>query len=697
MAIKIPLLTEFDPKGLKQANAAFGKLSADVSSLGRNFAVLGAGIVAGTALLGKAVMSASNFEAEFEGVNQVFKEAAASVQAFAEQASKSAGLSATEALRASKTFGLFATGAGLGVEAAAGFSTTMVQLAGDLGSFNDVPTADALAAIQSGLMGQAEPLRNFGVFLDEARLKQALFNATGVEVTGTLDSQQKMMAAYYAILEQTTVQQGDYVKYQDTLGNSLKTLSTDFENLTRDIGLMLIPALTAAMPEIQAMATSIGDQLKTAIESIDWISLINSLVGVAGFFIKNAEAIAIGIGALFALNTMYKTVVITTGIVNTAMALNTWFIAQFTAGVGLGTIALKLFRTALITTGIGAVLVGLGFLAEWMINASTATDKAADSTKNYNNQLGMTADNAERLARAANQPFVMPAFNFSSGNAAGAAPAASASSQPTVATAPSGLQAWLDNAANDAKKVKKRLALIGAGLSEAVADSILSSSDPINAANEALALIASGGASAISTINKAFRRSEAGQALAAQKAEERARKEAERLAKQKAALESFTNSVQQLYGQIKDSIMSAFNLPNLGNSVDSITKNLKELLARTRSFAKNIASLGQLGLNSTLLQQVISAGPQAGSELASAIVSGGTSFIDQLNAAYSEMGSLAGEIAGVGTTSAFNNAQTVNNYSIAVTGGLATGPEVGAAVVNAIRNYERQSGSAWRA
>jgi len=63
MAIKIPLLTEFDPKGLKQANAAFDKLATDVSSLGRNFAVLGAGIVAGTALLGNAVMSDFNFEA----------------------------------------------------------------------------------------------------------------------------------------------------------------------------------------------------------------------------------------------------------------------------------------------------------------------------------------------------------------------------------------------------------------------------------------------------------------------------------------------------------------------------------------------------------------------------------------------------------------------------------------------------------
>jgi hypothetical protein len=247
MAIRIPILTSFDPKGLRQANAQFAKLQTSIGSLGRNFAIAGTAIVAGTALLGRAVKSASNFEAEFEGVNQVFGDAAKSVQAFAEQAAKSAGLSATEALQASKTFGLFATGAGLGVKEASKFSTTMVQLAGDLGSFNDVPTAEALAAIQSGLMGQSEPLRKFGVFLDDARLKQEALNMGIYDGTGPLSTQQKMMASYSAILAQTTVQQGDFVKYQDTLGNQLKTISTEFDNLTKDIGLMLIPAITEAL------------------------------------------------------------------------------------------------------------------------------------------------------------------------------------------------------------------------------------------------------------------------------------------------------------------------------------------------------------------------------------------------------------------------------------------------------------------
>jgi vacuolar-type H+-ATPase subunit E/Vma4 len=178
---------------------------------------------------------------------------------------------------------------------------------------------------------------------------------------------------------------------------------------------------------------------------------------------------------------------------------------------------------------------------------------------------------------------------------------------------------------------------------------------------------------------------------------EAARKEQEILDKRRDAFKSFRDSVKTLFGQIKDSIMSAFSLPDLGNSVNSITKNINKLLAQTKNFASNISKLSSMGLNSTLLQQVIAAGPQAGSRLAASLASGGSGVISQINQAYSEFGGLASGIAQTGTAGAFANRQTINNYSIAVTGGLATGADVGRAVVNAISSYERQSGAAWRA
>jgi hypothetical protein len=666
MAIRIPILTSFDPKGMKQANAAFATLQTSVGSLARNFAVVGAGLTATTALLGKAVMSASNFEAEFEGVNQVFKEAASSVQAFAEQASQSAGLSATEALRASKTFGLFATGAGLGVQEAAKFSTTMVQLAGDLGSFNDVPTADALAAIQSGLMGQAEPLRNFGVFLDDITLKNELFAITGERVTGTLTNQQKMAAAYSSILKQTTVQQGDYIKYQETLGNQLKTISTDFQNLTRDIGMMLIPVLTEAMPVIKEMAIEIGERLKAAIASIDWKATIQAVIDFASFLVYNADTIVKVVTAIFALNTAFKLMAVASGLVSTAVALQTWLTAQLATGMTIASVSASILGAAMRLIPFVAVAGAIALVVNGIIVMGDQATRTGGNVRVLNGEIVAGAD----LAPAAANKYEKVAGGFKL------------------------IEVGADNAASAVDGLANSLSPDQAGSRarrNALRDENRRARNPLSSfkmpdfSSVLAGYNTSGGAGVSESLS---------QLVASQ--QQAANKEQGILNKRLSAFESFNNAVKGLFGQIKDSIMSSFELPKLGNSVNSITKNIGKLLEKTKGFAQNISQLAGLGLNPALLQQVIGAGPMAGSQLAAALVGGGSAFVSQLNSAYGEFGGLASGIAGAGATSAFNTPTVENTYNIEVNGGVGSGPTIGKAIVDAIKSYERTSGAVWQ-
>jgi chemotaxis protein histidine kinase CheA len=175
------------------------------------------------------------------------------------------------------------------------------------------------------------------------------------------------------------------------------------------------------------------------------------------------------------------------------------------------------------------------------------------------------------------------------------------------------------------------------------------------------------------------------------------RTEEERLRKRADAYESFSDSVKSIFGGIKESILSAFSLPDLGNSVGSITRNIKKLLEQTKNFARNINSLSQQGLTNDLLQQVIAAGPMKGGRLAASLAGAGAGFIGQLNQAYGEFGGIASGIAGVGTTSAFANREVINNYyQIEVSGGVGSGPTIGKAIVDAIKSYERTSGAVWQ-
>jgi hypothetical protein len=740
MAIRIPILTSFDPKGLKQANAQFAKLQTSIGSLGRNFAIAGTAVVAGTALLGKAVKSASNFEAEFEGVNQVFGEAAKSVQRFAEQAAQSAGLSATEALQASKIFGLFATGAGMGTQEAAKFSTTMVQLAGDLGSFNDVDTPEALAAIQSGLMGQAEPLRKFGVFLDDITLKNTLFEQTGEKVTGTLTTQQKMVASYAAILKQTAVQQGDYIKYQDTLGNQLKTLSKDFENLTKDIGVMLIPAITDAMPQIREMASALGEELKAAIASVDWEALTKTIVDLARFFAENAVTILQVVTAIFALNTAYKLMQVATGIATVALEIQKWWLAKVATGMTLTTVAAGVLRTAMLLLPWGLAIAGIGLLVTALVTAKDGFEQtnlkvltfsdgmvtAGVSAERASDKYIMVAGAIKKVSEAISSMPTVPRIDIPivgggrgldlSGiprSAGGGLSSGAITTAPTTggggssAKASNPLQDLFADPAKNLREDKQAVKLEGAGLAKEVARWAVSVAKPVAVARKILGRIDRNGATAIANVTRQYQNSSEGRAAAASAAAQAesdgyAAAEAIRQA-EKAALEerervykSFADSVKSTFAGIKNSILGAFDLTELGGSTNAITRNMDKLLVRLRAFASNVSKLSGMGLDPALLQQVITAGPLAGARLAETLAMGGAGALAAINAGYSEFGMLSSQIAQTGTESLFNREAQQTVYNINVDGGVGSGATIGKAIVDAIKSYERTSGAVWQ-
>ena len=259
-----------------------GKQTNQVDKITGGFKKLGGALVAIAAgaqvvsFLKESVAAASSFEAEFEGVNQTFGDSAKIVQDYAKNAAYSAGLSETAALQAAKGFGAFAGAAGLAGKDAANFATQMVQAAGDLGSFYDLPTGDAMAAIQSGLRGQFEPLRRFNILIDDATLRQRALQMGMIETTKTaLTPQQKAIAANAEIMAQMGAASGDFVKYADTYGNAIKTVGALFDDLKQRLGSALLPALAklamALMPlieQIGPLATQVLAALAPAIDAL---------------------------------------------------------------------------------------------------------------------------------------------------------------------------------------------------------------------------------------------------------------------------------------------------------------------------------------------------------------------------------------------------------------------------------------------
>jgi len=303
-------------KGLDSTvkNSAKGFDGAGVSL--KRLATAAVGLVAGNQLVNwfmSTAKAADSFNAQFEGVNQVFGKGAKQVQEYAKNAAELSGVSATAALNAAKNFGVYGKAAGLAGQANADFSTTLVKTAGDLGSFYDLPTETALNAIASGLRGETEPLRQFGILLDDASLRtQALSMKLIANTKEALTPQQKVLAANALILKQVGSATNDFTNYQGTFGNALKTVQAKLEDLKTQIGQGLIPALENALPKIKAFIDQVGPKLVTAIKSIPWDKLITGLTDSFQWFMDNAQMIknwVFAIGGTYAAIKTYVTVI----------------------------------------------------------------------------------------------------------------------------------------------------------------------------------------------------------------------------------------------------------------------------------------------------------------------------------------------------------------------------------------------------
>lgn len=282
----------------------------------------------------------------------------------------------------------------------------------------------------------------------------------------------------------------------------------------------------------------------------------------------------------------------------------------------------------------------------------------------------------------------------------------------------SGLPQLISEANKNSKQVTnagiRQTKLGNAGLSQEVSAWIATSSKPAQAANQALARISKNGEKAINNITRAYNKSAVGQAAAASAAAEAsasaaaahnamveaqraaAQKEADALAERERVYQSFLDSVKTTFAGIKNTILGAFDITQLGGSTNSITRNMDKLLTKLRSFTANVRNLAGMGLDPALLQQVISAGPVAGARLASALVAGGAGALANINRGFAEFGDLSGQVATTGTESLFNRPSQSSIYNINVSGGVGSGATIGQAIVEAIKAYERTSGAVFQ-
>lgn len=216
-----------------------GKVGDAVSNAGKKMT---AGFTLPLAGLGVLVTKAASDAEELQSAFDVtFGNMSKSMNKWAAEAGDSMGRATQEMQEGAIAFGMLFNQSAPTEAAAARMSQRFTELAQDAASFYNTDFDTAMGKIRSGLTGESEPLRDFGVFLTEAAVKAKALEMGIVSAGEELNEQGKIMVRAALITEGLSKAYGDVARTSDSLANRLRAIGGMVRELAIEFGQILEP------------------------------------------------------------------------------------------------------------------------------------------------------------------------------------------------------------------------------------------------------------------------------------------------------------------------------------------------------------------------------------------------------------------------------------------------------------------------
>ena len=244
-----------------------------------------------------AIKLASDFEESLNKVNVSFGESSKEVQEFAKTTIDSFGIAEGSALEMASLFGDMGTSMGLTQKQAAGMSTSLVGLAGDLASFKNIRIDVAQTALASIFTGETESLKKLGVVMTEANLKQFALEQGITKTIKQMSQAEKVQLRYNFVMAQSKNAIGDFARTSDGVANSTRSLQESVKELGEQFGKELLPLASDVIKTLRGIV----DRMRSMSDENKKLAINIALVTAAlGPLIK----------ALASLSTLIKNLII---------------------------------------------------------------------------------------------------------------------------------------------------------------------------------------------------------------------------------------------------------------------------------------------------------------------------------------------------------------------------------------------------
>lgn len=258
-----------------------------------------------------AVGAASDLNETTSKSEVIFGKNAAAMDRWASKADTALGLSKNAALASAAGFGDMFSQIGFADKATAQMSKSVVRAAADLGSFNNLPTADVADRMAAAFRGEYDSLQAVIPNINAARVEQVALAETGKKAASELTAQEKAAAVLAIVHKDGARAAGDYRRTQDGLANSSKTTSAMFENLKTKVGQGLLPVFVAGskvlrtqllpplldladkyVPKVQKALMGLIDNADfSKLGKLDFSSLASGGAGIGASFQKIGDAL----------------------------------------------------------------------------------------------------------------------------------------------------------------------------------------------------------------------------------------------------------------------------------------------------------------------------------------------------------------------------------------------------------------------
>ena len=225
--------------GVESAGRRIQTLGEATKSVGQSMSLwITAPLTAFGVLSVKAAGDAAETRSKFD---QVFQGMSVDAEAWAESYGDAVGRATTDLQGMLATTMSIVKAMGMSYDEGSQFSETITQLSIDMASFNNTADADAFTALRSAITGEYEPMKRFGVVLNEAKVQQELLNLGIRGGASAATDAEKAQARMNLILAATADAQGDAARTAGSFSNQLKALQADMTEMAETIGEDLLP------------------------------------------------------------------------------------------------------------------------------------------------------------------------------------------------------------------------------------------------------------------------------------------------------------------------------------------------------------------------------------------------------------------------------------------------------------------------